>query len=141
MTRLPSLRSICTSHVAGKMGTTSKIGCVPSRNSFCVTRNCELLGATRGKTWPTSDPLQRNGLRGCGGGMLNLESGVRIELFYEDAPARAIRATVSRLLTDRDEGMGTEVRSEEHTSELQSRGHLVCRLLLEKKKMRESTVK
>src|SRR5207253_9002555 len=28
----------------------------------------------------------------------------------------------------------TFVRSEEHTSELQSRGHLVCRLLLEKKK-------
>src|SRR5439155_22107219 len=30
-------------------------------------------------------------------------------------------------------------RSEEHTSELQSRGHLVCRLLLEKKKT--STIK
>src|SRR5690625_6612439 len=29
---------------------------------------------------------------------------------------------------------GEENRSEEHTSELQSRGHLVCRLLLEKKK-------
>src|SRR3989442_8329641 len=29
---------------------------------------------------------------------------------------------------------GVEVRSEEHTSELQSRPHLVCRLLLEKKK-------
>src|SRR5437870_6606604 len=28
----------------------------------------------------------------------------------------------------------TRLRSEEHTSELQSRGHLVCRLLLEKKK-------
>src|SRR5690625_2923297 len=28
----------------------------------------------------------------------------------------------------------TNERSEEHTSELQSRGHLVCRLLLEKKK-------
>src|SRR5690625_7123071 len=28
------------------------------------------------------------------------------------------------------------IRSEEHTSELQSRGHLVCRLLLEKKKTR-----
>src|SRR5690625_6674583 len=27
-----------------------------------------------------------------------------------------------------------QTRSEEHTSELQSRGHLVCRLLLEKKK-------
>src|SRR5690554_7738943 len=30
------------------------------------------------------------------------------------------------------------VRSEEHTSELQSRPHLVCRLLLEKKKRRET---
>src|SRR5207253_5279103 len=29
---------------------------------------------------------------------------------------------------------GSPARSEEHTSELQSRGHLVCRLLLEKKK-------
>src|SRR5437870_9231129 len=38
----------------------------------------------------------------------------------------------------RDDVAGTPlprdaVRSEEHTSELQSRGHLVCRLLLEKK--------
>src|SRR5690625_5879888 len=31
-------------------------------------------------------------------------------------------------------GKGRLPRSEEHTSELQSRGHLVCRLLLEKKK-------
>src|SRR5690625_6908186 len=29
---------------------------------------------------------------------------------------------------------GLVIRSEEHTSELQSRGHLVCRLLLDKKK-------
>src|SRR2546422_4010537 len=32
-------------------------------------------------------------------------------------------------------------RSEEHTSELQSRLHLVCRLLLEKKKRSQSTQK
>src|SRR5690625_1185303 len=31
-------------------------------------------------------------------------------------------------------GLSGRRRSEEHTSELQSRGHLVCRLLLEKKK-------
>src|SRR2546422_2165467 len=31
-------------------------------------------------------------------------------------------------------------RSEEHTSELQSRLHLVCRLLLEKKKTRDTAV-
>src|SRR5439155_10263685 len=49
------------------------------------------------------------------------------------------------LLTDREMSRSAMVvghaaicavafRSEEHTSELQSRGHLVCRLLLEKKK-------
>src|SRR5690625_7545435 len=32
-------------------------------------------------------------------------------------------------------------RSEEHTSELQSRGHLVCRLLLEKKKNKSANKK
>src|SRR3989442_9504059 len=32
-----------------------------------------------------------------------------------------------------------ELRSEEHTSELQSRPHLVCRLLLEKKKTKDQT--
>src|SRR5437660_8806974 len=32
------------------------------------------------------------------------------------------------------------LRSEEHTSELQSRGHLVCRLLLEKKKISPESV-
>src|SRR5690625_7027205 len=31
-------------------------------------------------------------------------------------------------------------RSEEHTSELQSRGHLVCRLLLEKKKNNKQAI-
>src|SRR5439155_8250528 len=32
-------------------------------------------------------------------------------------------------------------RSEEHTSELQSRGHLVCRLLLEKKKKNKNLLR
>src|SRR5256884_9417983 len=36
-------------------------------------------------------------------------------------------------------GTSFALRSEEHTSELQSRLHLVCRLLLEKKKKREHT--
>ncbi len=41
--------------------------------------------------------------------MLNLQSGDRIELSYDDAPATPIRATVNRLLTDCEEGMGVEV--------------------------------
>src|SRR5947208_13307581 len=39
-----------------------------------------------------------------------------------------------RFRTWRDPGHGAPTRSEEHTSELQSPDHLVCRLLLEKKK-------
>src|SRR3712207_8034101 len=34
----------------------------------------------------------------------------------------------------------SEYRSEEHTSELQSRQYLVCRLLLEKKKTSQNTI-
>ena len=41
--------------------------------------------------------------------MIELQSGDRIEVFYEDDPATTIRATVGRLLTDREEGMGSEV--------------------------------
>src|SRR5438876_3264049 len=37
-------------------------------------------------------------------------------------------------------GKGVELRSEEHTSELQSPVHLVCRLLLEKKKKNNPTL-
>src|SRR5690625_5504059 len=49
--------------------------------------------------------------------------------------AFAIGCMIVRSLKD-DHGyyVPKKERSEEHTSELQSRGHLVCRLLLEKKK-------
>src|SRR5437870_9757027 len=45
-------------------------------------------------------------------------------LISDEPPALAPPLPPARLM----------LRSEEHTSELQSRGHLVCRLLLEKKK-------
>src|SRR5690625_6299396 len=53
---------------------------------------------------------------------LNLSCGV-------NPSASAFSRSISR--TDPAPSL---IRSEEHTSELQSRGHLVCRLLLEKKK-------
>src|SRR5207244_6128994 len=43
-----------------------------------------------------------------------------------------------RFLTERSGGSHDAGRSEEHTSELQSPDHLVCRLLLEKKKKNKS---
>src|SRR5207253_9854672 len=49
-----------------------------------------------------------------------------------DASPSVCRDEVRRIPSGRRRGY--DERSEEHTSELQSRGHLVCRLLLEKKK-------
>src|SRR5436189_4769747 len=40
-----------------------------------------------------------------------------------------------------DHSLGPQIRSEEHTSELQSPMYLVCRLLLEKKKKTKQTEK
>src|SRR2546422_3408057 len=48
------------------------------------------------------------------------------------ASIQAAKPTANRTLVSRSAATGP--RSEEHTSELQSRLHLVCRLLLEKKK-------
>src|SRR3989442_8545936 len=47
------------------------------------------------------------------------------------APSAAAGLHIAPAVTDHETG---GQRSEEHTSELQSRPHLVCRLLLEKKK-------
>src|SRR5687768_17912749 len=49
------------------------------------------------------------------------------------------RVLQALLLPDEPTGIDSAVRSEEHTSELQSRLHLVCRLLLEKKKQYKKT--
>src|SRR2546422_3802663 len=49
----------------------------------------------------------------------------------EDAEHRHLARLVHQRIVGQDVGAR---RSEEHTSELQSRLHLVCRLLLEKKK-------
>src|SRR5207253_8320323 len=48
---------------------------------------------------------------------------------FDDVMAAMANAKPERVIN-----LAYWLRSEEHTSELQSRGHLVCRLLLEKKK-------
>src|SRR5690625_4293407 len=53
-----------------------------------------------------------------------------------DINASMLNVGRDRLL---DRGSAGNIRSEEHTSELQSRGHLVCRLLLEKKKIKHKS--
>src|SRR5439155_24550568 len=64
-----------------------------------------------------------------------VEAGSEVDVDEVDAGGmhpdanRARRRCPGVMLLERED------RSEEHTSELQSRGHLVCRLLLEKKKI------
>src|SRR2546422_10252207 len=54
--------------------------------------------------------------------------GANVTWSFTTAPAAPVAGAIARVQAVSGE------RSEEHTSELQSRLHLVCRLLLEKKK-------
>src|SRR2546422_7948654 len=62
--------------------------------------------------------------------------GIEVRILSLRPPAEALRHALveDAGLTERTLYDPEEFRSEEHTSELQSRLHLVCRLLLEKKK-------
>src|SRR3989475_10440209 len=76
-----------------------------------------------GASWTVAaEPLE-----GAGRWTLGLV-GERVEVAVQDERSRGIEA-----------GSGTNKRSEEHTSELQSQSKLVCRLLLEKKKKKKQT--
>src|SRR2546422_4243960 len=58
-----------------------------------------------------------------------------VEAFHEPECCRHLAGRpIGEKHCRQDAGSTLAVRSEEHTSELQSRLHLVCRLLLEKKK-------
>src|SRR5437870_10057416 len=56
---------------------------------------------------------------------------------FRSPPAIAVGTVDVSLHLTGSPSRETDYRSEEHTSELQSRGHLVCRLLLEKKKKKK----
>src|SRR2546429_3761416 len=68
--------------------------------------------------------------------------------FLDCSPPRSLRSRCSRIrhgccytrtsISRSTGSVSASARSEEHTSELQSRLHLVCRLLLEKKKKKNT---
>src|SRR5216684_9277968 len=67
---------------------------------------------------------------------LSLHDALPISLGARQAEASRTASMKRRILS----GSFLPGRSEEHTSELQSRLHLVCRLLLEKKKKKKMTL-
>src|SRR5690625_6935474 len=78
---------------------------------------------------------------------LNVSEGTAYRAIKE-AENQGLVSTIERVGTirierkkkDNFEQLTYAERSEEHTSELQSRGHLVCRLLLEKKKNNKNNI-
>src|SRR5690625_7744877 len=67
---------------------------------------------------------------------LSLHDALPISLGIQRAFQQHLHFAAAGLLAMQS---GRDHRSEEHTSELQSRGHLVCRLLLEKKKNKKKS--
>src|SRR5690625_5353838 len=67
-------------------------------------------------------------------GIFELDSGI-IAQINSSWTTRVNRDDLVEFHVDGTLGSAVVGRSEEHTSELQSRGHLVCRLLLEQTKM------
>src|SRR2546430_6888607 len=63
----------------------------------------------------------------------------RVPVTVDEAYRMCVRLAASGLFVGQSSGAYMAgVRSEEHTSELQSQSNLVCRLLLEKKKILQS---
>src|SRR5690554_7351018 len=66
-------------------------------------------------------------------GKIFRENGAQVIYSYPDIKVHSKILYIEREVKGKPRGYAY-IRSEEHTSELQSRPHLVCRLLLEKKK-------
>src|SRR3712207_8348212 len=69
----------------------------------------------------------------------DLLAAIRADLVRSPWTGEGHRKVWARLRTLDGTQVSRKRRSEEHTSELQSRQYLVCRLLLEKKKIRTHT--
>src|SRR5690625_6837302 len=85
------------------------------------------------KNDPTSVDVPVDNYLDFNGDVKDLVIGVNEDYFFNQVDSdieKLVRQSIQSL-----------VRSEEHTSELQSRGHLVCRLLLEKKKKEERGIR
>src|SRR5690625_6830848 len=84
-----------------------------------VRKGATFISTNKDLSLPSEDGIKPG--NGALTSVVALSSGV--EPLYIGKPAKSMIKIGLEML-----------RSEEHTSELQSRGHLVCRLLLEKKK-------
>src|SRR5215510_10341488 len=93
-----------------------------------ATSEVGLASATRPATRRNASPLPRPAMRGFHAAIRDSSAA------GSDPPHEGLTVRCARTVSS---PRAAASRSEEHTSELQSRGHLVCRLLLEKKKKKQ----
>src|SRR3712207_8251029 len=79
-----------------------------------------------------STPLDPSVIRAADAAIFAVDVGVRDQDRFAGKPL--VQSGTKRAINEPDVMIREALRSEEHTSELQSRQYLVCRLLLEKKK-------
>src|SRR5690348_17482596 len=119
MTRRPSSATSTSSAAIPRNGTTSFVRCRAGRRATAPTRS---VSTPRG-------PLLDSGTQQRRGADSVRDAPCTVELLQ-----RQVGSDDGNDLVRRDiDVVALEIRSEEHTSELQSPVHLVCRLLLEKK--------
>src|SRR5690606_41897771 len=94
-------------------------------HSFPTRRSSDLTGPVSVAFGPAATETAAAGVFTSPGGFYRFVVPEGWELWEEQASARGDAI---------EPWNGVQLRSEEHTSELQSRENLVCRLLLEKKK-------
>src|SRR5207253_5782897 len=100
--------------------------------NFCIMACCSGARSSMNNQLTRNDSNQMRSRRRAG---LSAGEGAckRMKEGTSNSRAESLSASCKRALAS----ASSCVRSEEHTSELQSRGHLVCRLLLEKKKTKK----
>src|SRR5438132_6642722 len=118
-------RGVCRVSAAGR----SSVPCRPrnSRRSavHCVCRPARSANATR-------EP--NSALHGLRANMAPVSGSMAVTMNGAQAGREDPSTHSTYAVTESLRGRGEVLRSEEHTSELQSHSDLVCRLLLEKKK-------
>src|SRR3712207_7179031 len=78
--------------------------------------------------------------RSGGVDLLDRDGADELRVAVDVVGAEAVELRVPERFGEAGARRQRDLRSEEHTSELQSRQYLVCRLLLEKKKKKKTTV-
>src|SRR5207253_10896571 len=107
-----------------------------ARSHFSLSTICRQL---RSSLFPYTTLFRSGFLRRLRGGRPSCRAGRVDQIHRGGGPQREDDHECRRQAVEPSplprglEGQLQHRRSEEHTSELQSRGHLVCRLLLEKK--------